>query len=50
MVGVNNSENGHFYINMGFNVHESFGGRGGSMVERRTPEREVKGSNPTNDV
>ena len=23
------------------------GGRGGSVVERRTPEREVQGSNPT---
>ena len=26
------------------------GGRGGSVVELRTPEREVQGSNPTTDV
>ena len=27
-----------------------YGGRSGSVVERRTPEREVKGSNPTTKV
>ena len=38
------------HYSMSHITRESFGSRGGSVVERRTPEQEVLGLNPTTAV
>ena len=38
------------FFDIFFLLLEQKGGRGDSVVERRTPEREIQGSNPTTAV
>ena len=39
-----------YFISEGCKPQEPMKGHGGSVVERRTPEREVQGSKPTTAV